>query len=1047
MDDELLQDFITEANEHLSDIETDLLTIEVNGENVNLELVNKVFRAAHSIKGGSGFFGLENVKELAHKAETVLDMLRAEKMFSNAEVTNVLLSAFDQLRDMINNPGESEEADISELVIALNGLASSYLPAEQKESLTSKAVLTSAKTTAETILPQVDVDRSKRTGQYIYRVKYDLIHDIEKQGITVLKLFNSLCEKGEILDSGLDFDAVGSLDDEIGNQLPFLLIYAVNLPPKQAAELLLVDVERIEQLSTLPTSPKTATEGAHALAPMAPEPQPNVTTSPQPAKPKIAPASTKPEPPPVKSKAAVEETLRISVTLLENLMTLAGELVLGRNQLHAAITKNNPQALAVADQHLNHVTSELQDAIMQTRLQPIGNVFSKFTRVVRDMAKALEKEIQIDIRGKDVELDRSLIEGLSDPLTHMVRNAVDHGLETPDARLQCGKKPGGTLIIDARHEAGKVVVEISDDGRGIDPEKIAQSALTKGLISTEKLQAMNAQDKLALIFMPGLSTVAKVSEFSGRGVGMDVVKTNLNQLGGQVEISSEVGKGTCFQIKLPLTLAIIPSLIISLENERFAIPQINVEELLRIRAEDIKRRIEIVGGVEVLLLRDKTLPLVRFDQLLGIVPTYQDPATGKQEIDRRTTLADRRSPNHPFMPEEQQNNQTSEQPRSDGRRKRPHSAMEIAVINTGSQSYGLVVGGFHDTEEIVVKPLGRYLRGLTEYAGATILGDGTVALIIDAMGLADKAKLSLVSGSQRALEISEEAERERLKDRHSLLLFQNARDENCAISLDNVLRIERITSSQVEMQGNSRTMQYRGASLPLVTLADTAQMKPLGDDQDLVVLVSQVNNREVGLLGALPVDVVESSNIIDTSTHRQTGVIGSTIIQGTTILIADIYELVTEVYPKWGAAKTVPTLATETQSIPDSSSPAPSQATTLLLAEDSDFFRNQVQRYLEEAGYHVLAASDGQAAWEMLLENIEQVSLVVTDIEMPRLNGLELAQRIRSDSNTASLPVIAVSSLAGEEDRERGKAAGVDEYQVKLDRDSLVDSIHRLLAK
>lgn len=770
----------------------------------------------------------------------------------------------------------------------------------------------------------------------------------------------------------------------------------------------------------------------------------------QQAAPKIVTPVAKSDAKPARTKAVAEETLRINVNLLENLMNLAGELVLGRNQLHAAITKNNPQALTIADQHLNHVTSELQDAIMQTRLQPVGHVFSKFTRVVRDMAKTLQKEIQVDIRGKDVELDRSLIEGLSDPLTHMVRNAVDHGLETPDIRTQAGKKAGGTLIISARHEAGKVIVEISDDGRGIDPDKIAKSALGKGLISAEKLQGMSEQDKIELIFMPGLSTVDKVSEFSGRGVGMDVVKTNLNQLGGLVEISSKVGQGTCFQIKLPLTLAIIPSLIISLENERFAIPQINVEELLRIRAEDVKRRIEIVGGVEVLLLRDKTLPLVRFDQLLGIVPTYQDPTTQQQEVDRRVTLADRRSPCHPLTAEEQQpeqENPADDEPRSDGRRQRSGSAMEIAVINTGSQSYGLVVGGFHDTEEIVVKPLGRYLSGLTEYAGATILGDGTVALIIDAMGLADKAELTAVSGSQRALELSAEAERERLKDQHSLLLFQNTPDENCAISLDNVLRIERITQDQVEMQGNSRTMQYRGASLPLVTLADTAQMKPLADDQELVVLVSQVNNREVGLLGALPVDVLESSTVIDTSTHRQPGVIGSTIIQGTTILIADIYELVTAVYPEWGAAKVVSPVAIESQSPPDLSAATAHQATTLLLAEDSDFFRNQVKRYLEEAGYRVLAAADGQAAWEMLLHNLEQIKLVVTDIEMPRLNGLELAKRIRAEQKTASLPVIAVSSLAGEEDRDRGKAAGVDEYQVKLDRDSLVDSIHRLLAK
>lgn len=1043
MDDELLQDFIVEANEHLADIETDLLTIEENGENVDLELVNKVFRAAHSIKGGSGFFGLENVKELAHKAETVLDMLRAGKMFSNAEITNVLLASFDKLRDMINSPGESEQVDISELVISLNGLASSYLPPEQKESLTSQAVLTGDNTTTEVTLPQVDVDRAERTGQFIYRVNYDLIQDIEKKNMTVLTLFKNLCEHGEILDCGLDFEAIGTLDDEIGTQLPLMLVYAVNLPLEKAAKLLVVDQERIEQLKT----PKSPTDIATAetepkSAPIAVEP--NI--------PVVEPVPTqKNEPKKVtksgNSNIVVEETLRVNVTLLENLMNLAGELVLGRNQLRVAISQNNAQSLSIADQRLNHVTTELQAAIMQTRLQPVGNVFSKFTRVVRDMAKTLGKEIQVDIRGKEVELDRSLIEGISDPLTHMIRNAVDHGLETPEERQQSGKSSGGTLTIEARHEAGQVVIEISDNGRGIDPEKIAQSALKKDLISAEKLQGMNDQDKLSLVMMPSLSTVDKVSEFSGRGVGMDVVKTNINKLGGQVEISSTVGKGTQFQIKLPLTLAIIPSLIISLEGERFAIPQINVEELLRIRAEDVKRRIEIVGGVEVLLLRNETLPLVHFDQLLGIVPTYEDPITGQQEVDRRTTLADRRSPNHSLAEEENHSdNSKNDVPRTDGRRNRADSAMEIVVITSGNLRYGLVVGGFHDTEEIVVKPLGQHLKGLTEYAGATILGDGTVALIIDAAGQAAKADLNSVSGSQRALELKKEAERERLEEHHSLLLFQNAPEENCAISLDNVLRIERISRQQVESHGGRRTMQYRGASLPLVTLTDTAKMQPLEDHQELVVIVSQVKGREVGLLGAMPVDVVESRTRIDTSTHRQPGVIGSTIINHATILITDIYEMVTATYPEWGRSKGAPQDQSLSQFVPDSPPVVTDKATTLLLAEDSDFFRAQVKRYLEESGYRVLAAEDGEAAWELLLEHLDQVQLVVTDIEMPRLTGLGLAQRIRADQRTATLPIIAVSSLAGEEDRDRGKAAGVNEYQVKLDRDNLVESIHRLLA-
>jgi two-component system, chemotaxis family, sensor kinase CheA len=404
------------------------------------------------------------------------------------------------------------------------------------------------------------------------------------------------------------------------------------------------------------------------------------------------------------------------------------------------VAQKDAQSLSVADQRLSQVTTELQEAIMRTRLQPIGNVFGKFPRVVRDMANALKKDIQLDIRGKEVALDRSLIEGLSDPLTHMVRNAVDHGVETLEERLRTGKNRQGTIRIEARHEAGQVVVEIADDGRGIDPQRVVDSALAKGLITPEKLRGMSEQDRIALILLPGLSTAAKVTDVSGRGVGMDVVKTNLERLGGKIEIISEVAKGSLFRIKLPLTLAIIPSLIVSVGKERFAIPQINVEELLRIPASEIAKRIEVVSGAEVLLLRDQVIPLVYLDQVLA------------NDAELACQLA--------------------KQPH-DSRGRPPAGALEIAVVTTGAMQYGLVVCTFHETEEIVVKPLGRHLKALREYAGATILGDGTVALILDVGGVAVKAKLAAVAAAVRAREQADEAKRARVDGTHSLLLFNN----------------------------------------------------------------------------------------------------------------------------------------------------------------------------------------------------------------------------------------------------------------------------------
>lgn len=1063
MQDDLIKDFVAEAREHLAGMETDLLAIEEAGADIDEELVNKVFRAAHSIKGGSSFFGLSKIKELAHKAETVLDMIRSRKMTPNPEITNILLAAFDMLRDMINNVGESETADIWEHVAGLTHLATSYLPEAQKDSLTKMTVLQSEGKATPVIVPEVDLDRVKRTGQYIYVIEFDLIHDIERQGRNVLQVFKDLYASGEVLDCTPDFDAVGTLDGPISNRLPLLLTFATILDPEVIGTLIEIAEEKVRLVfdpnapedRTTEALPAPLTGGPEPAAELVPsQPSGDLPRVPEdPLMPPTAaageaappfPAAARQERPEQEAKGKVavpagESTLRVDVDLLESLMNLAGELVLSRNQLREAVAQNDRRALAASSQRINLVTSELQDAIMQTRMQPIGNVFGKFPRVVRDMARSLNKEIQLDMRGKDVELDKSLIEGLSDPLTHMVRNAADHGIETPAERTLAGKKPAGTIRLEARHEAGQVVVEIADDGKGLDPQRIAASALKKGLVSADKLQGMSDKDKMALVFLPGLSTAEQVTDVSGRGVGMDVVKTNLDRLGGKVDIEAEPGKGTLFRIKLPLTLAIIPSLIVTVQGERFAIPQINVVELLRIRAEQVKKRIEVVGDAAVVVLRDQIVPILRFSDFLGVFRTYVDPATEGEEICRRTNLADRRSPRHPLVSAttaaaslQETEEHWEERRRTDGRRRHPAGDLEMVVVTTGTMQYGLVVDSFQNTEEIVVKPLGRHLKSLQEYAGATIMGDGRVALILDVNGLAAKAELKPLSGSSRALELAEEADREKLQDVHSLLLFHNALDELCATPLDTVLRVERVAGHQVETAGGRRTMQYRGASLPLVTLADVANVRMIEESRDLAVIVSTVHGREVGLLGAMPVDVVESRAAIDQETHRQRGVAGSAIIRDKTVLITDIYELVETVFPEWNVTREKPAAADV----------AP---VTILLAEDSDFFRAQVKRFLEEDGYNVVEAPDGQAAWELLMQNVGLVRAVVTDIEMPRMTGLGLTEHIRAETRVAGLPIIGLTSLAGDEDIAKGMAAGITEYQIKLDREKLLESLRNLL--
>jgi len=844
----------------------------------------------------------------------------------------------------------------------------------------------------------------------------------------------------------MDVAAAGTLDDEPGNVLPLQMLVATILEPSMVGALFEVAAPAIHLVKD-PTTPAPATPAAPvaiaapaAAAPLAPSLPETPLAALAPATP-VAPTKAAAPATPV---TCGEASLRVNVGVLETLMNLAGELVLSRNQLIEAIAREDLRAIGASGQRINLVTSELQDAIMLTRMQPIGGIFGKFPRVVRDLAKELGKEIELEMEGKDVEMDKTIIEGLSDPLTHMVRNAVDHGIESPAARRQAGKKATGTVHLKAYHTAGQVVIEISDDGKGIAADKVVASALTKGLITEAQAAALSEMEKYALIFLPGLSTAEKITDVSGRGVGMDVVKTNLDKLGGKVEITSEPGRGSTFRIKLPLTLAIIPSLLVSVAQERFAIPQVNVDELIRVRAEQVQERIEVIGDAEVLRLRGKLIPIVHLAQVLGMERTYGLEDESQREFERRLQIADRRSPRYPqneltpAAPVAAPERAADQRRTPGGRRVSPRSDVNIVVVTAGTIQYALIVDELHDTVEIVVKPMGRHFKALREYAGATILGDGQVALILDVGGVATKVALTSVAASSRAQQLAAEQQHQAARDVQSLLLFRNAATEPCAVPLSLVARVEQIQASQINRLGGRRTMQYRGASLPLVALGDAAQVGQIDAAQEQVVIVFDIGGREIGLLAAKPLDVVETQAAIDQVTLRQKGVMGSLILKDQTTLLVDIFELVEAVAPD---------LVTRRRSERSLAAAAliPSGATTILLAEDSDFFRNQVKAFLESDGYKVLAAADGQAAWDLLQENTDQVQLVVTDIEMPRLSGLGLTAKIRQDTRVSHLPIIALTSLASEEDITKGKATGVTDYQIKLDKEALLTAVRRLL--
>jgi two-component system chemotaxis sensor kinase CheA len=1016
--DDLVQDYLAECQEHLATIENDLLLIEQAGAEIDEQLVNRVFRAAHSIKGGAGFFDLSKIQALAHQTESVLDLVRSRQMIPTPEVVSILLMAFDKLREMIAHYRESNASDIAEFVEALQMLTADNLPDDRKQSVTERVAVGASATSAGIQMSAFDLGQARLGGKSVFLIRYDLIHDIQRLGKQPYKVLKGLMEYGTILETVFDLDSAGTLDDEPVNELLLDVLFATPLGPELIRQAVDVPSERLRMVAkdgsiqTLeeaeaavralvaggkPVKPaKTAKSAKSARsAKSAPPVEPANPAAPvEPSQPVIAAAAAaelhapeaNPKSAPASSVSSVESTVRLNVTLLDSLMTLAGELVLSRNQLNESVARQDERGIRLGAQRIHLVTSELQEAVTMTRMQPVGNVFSKFPRLVRDLARDLGKEVQLKIEGAEVELDKTLLEGLSDPLTHMVRNSVDHGIESPGARVAAQKPRGGTITLKAAHQAGQVVIEISDDGKGLDAEKVAASAVNKGLITREMLQAMSEREKMALIMLPGVSTAQKLSDVSGRGVGMDVVKTNLDKLGGKIEIDSKPGRGTTFRIKLPLTLAIIPSLLISHRGERFAIPQVNVGELIRIRAEQVKERIDRVGDAEVLILRDRLVPLVRLSEVLKLEPEESAGA-----------------------------------------------ACNIILVDTGAFEYGLVVDKLHDTVEIVVKPLGRHLKGLPDYAGATILGDGRVAVILDIAGLA--ARAGLTAAAAQAVSRTEAANREASGEgeTYALLLFENGPGEACAVPIYMVSRIERVRSAQIEYLGGRRTMQHRGVSLPVVALSDVATVGQLAESQAWVVIVFEHAGRPIGLLAAEPLDMIETRIAMDRVTLRQRGIAGSTVLKGKTTLIVDILELAGDAVPA-PAHTAQPAAEGEAQ---------PAAAPTVLLAEDSDFFRGQIKRLIEAVGYNVLAAEDGQAAWELLDQHAGEIAAVATDIEMPRMSGLDLTRRIRADARFRDLPVIAVSTLAGDEEIARGMAAGVTEYRVKLNKDEVIDSIRR----
>lgn len=1016
---EALQMFITEAVEHLERIEPELIQLEETPEEPDSEVINSIFRGVHSIKGAAGFVGLKQIGRVSHLMEHLLVEVRESGRMMTGELTDVLLSGVDRLKEMIQNCEQSDSMDVSGVLGRLEALVAGN---ESGPAPSGTPQVMSAEMPAGLILPAEQRQELIAHGRFLYHLQLPAAL-LVTEGLTIHAYGESVQAFGNLIDCRVDRETVAT-DASLAPGSTLDILFGSILEADMVSMALDLPMDQIHPLSlTLSAVPvEDATLKIEEPAATAVE-----ETTPTVSSPAEKPANKAPArpTPPARSEADLrsEETLRVRLDLLNDLMALASEMVLSRNQLMRMSEEMGMDLPAYRNllQTINRVTSELQEKIMQTRMQPVGVVFQKLPRTVRDLSRALGREVALELNGGTVELDKSIIENLSDPMMHLVRNALDHGLEPPAERRSQGKSEVGNLRISAYHEGGRVIISISDDGRGMDPVKIRNTAIRRGLITHEDAAALNETDLLMLIFAPGFSTAEKVSEVSGRGVGMDVVKRNIEGLGGTITLQSKLGHGSAVLLKLPLTLAIIPSLIVNVEGRKFAIPQVALNELVRLRNDETENRLEEVHGATVLRLRDRLLPVVRLADALNIPTTRGITEDGQPLPERRANLYDVRR-------REQENPE-------DRRKSSEGEILRLLVLNAGDNQFGLVVDEIANSEEIVVKPLPRFIKHLSCYAGSTILGDGSVALILDVTGIARMLDLRFPE--------AESEDRRKLSDRdnfenrelQSLILFENAPGETFAFNLDLVQRVEKIAMNDVETIGAGFYIKHRGRSLRVMKLGELLPVARVEDwVGDVHVIIPKMVNWPFGILARRIIDTVRRDIDMDMESIVGPGILGSTIIDEQIVIFPDLFDIARR--------------AEGERSVRNSPHLKPlrfRRPPRCLLAEDTPFFRRIVANYLEEFGIEVHTAEDGMEAREIIDRSQAPFDLIISDIQMPRMDGLAFARWLRSDSRFKTVPLMALTSLRSDHDRDQGFEAGFDRYELKLHKDELRESLREVL--
>lgn len=888
--DELLSEFLTETNEFLETVDTQLVQFE--SDPTDSATLNNIFRLVHTIKGTCGFLGLPRLQFVAHAGETLLGKYRDGSLVATPDSVQLVLESIDRIKEILADleaTGAEPEGDDSELIGALERAA-------EGESAPA-AVVKAPKPVKE---PEPVIEAKKEEAK-----------SPEGDGRWDPDLGRHL-KPGEV--SLADLEAA------------FLSAEVEEIPPKQEA--------KVEAVST---GDRRTGQDRRAV----PRDDDDDKSA--------------------SGGGVAAQSIRVNVDVLEDLMNMVSELVLTRNQLMQMVRNSTNTEFKAPLQRLSSVTAELQDSVMKTRMQPVGGAWKKLPRIVRDAARDLGKKIDLVLEGEATELDRQVLELIKDPLTHMIRNSCDHAIETPDVRSAAGKSETGTIKLSAYHEGGHIVIELTDDGAGLNTARIRDKAIKNGLVSEEQAWIMPDAQIHRFIFAPGFSTAQAVTSMSGRGVGMDVVKTNIQLIGGEVDLVSTEGKGTKFLIKIPLTLAIVSALVVGVSGQRFAIPQLSVVELVSAGGTS-EHRVETLNKARVLRLRDRLLPLMELSEALGMQNVVK---------------------------------------------KGQNETQFIVVMQQSGMSFGIVVDEVFDTEEIVVKPLSSSLSDAKSFSGATILGDGSVIMIIDPAAISKAVGEAEEHADEMDIKAKQAKEREAKDERTSMIVFRAGSADPKAVPLGVVTRLEELDASTFEQSDGRTLVQYRGALMPILPADPYSQIRSEGGQP---ILVFTHNEKAIGLAVDEILDIVEDELEIEMATDRG-GVIGVAVIKGKATEILDVGYHLTQALGNWDE----PMKKEEPRHI--------------VLVEKNPFFRNLLSPLLKSAGYNVEAVDTVSAA--LICAEYRKPSAILADID----EDSEAAKRLLNDERTNGAPIVALSG-SSEADAE-GFAALVK----KSDRYGLISTI------